>query len=184
MITPQEMSNGGIRNGVQLDPATYLLGALQIRFAALEEESRLTSMTEFLAFSRKPHDTINALLARYETVRQRAAIEGQFHMSVEGCSLQVLKCCGIQSHHLFILLQPFNGTLPQNEDQFRQLCTQLRRHGHNTEGTRGNVASMLHGPYHQARPGQYLSAQGEAQNSTTILAAAQRTASTSESMNS
>ena len=34
MITPQEMINGGIRNGVQLDPVTYLLGALQVRFAA------------------------------------------------------------------------------------------------------------------------------------------------------
>ena len=84
MITPQAMINGGVRNGVQLDPVTYLLGALQVRFAALEEESRLTSMTEFLAFGRKPGESINALLARYETVRQRAAIEGQFVMSVEG----------------------------------------------------------------------------------------------------
>ena len=76
MITPQGLINGGVRNGVQLDPVTYLLGSLQVRFVALEEESRLTSMTEFLAFSRKPGEAINALLARYETVRQRASIEG------------------------------------------------------------------------------------------------------------
>ena len=52
MITPQEVANGGVRAGVQLDPVTYLLGALQLRFANLEEESRLQSMTELLAFTR------------------------------------------------------------------------------------------------------------------------------------
>ena len=39
MITQQEMAQGGIRNGVQVDPVTYLLGALHARFAQLEEES-------------------------------------------------------------------------------------------------------------------------------------------------
>ena len=37
-ITPQEMMFGGVRNGVQMDPATYLLAALHSRFAALAEE--------------------------------------------------------------------------------------------------------------------------------------------------
>ncbi len=45
MITPQEMMFGGVRNGVAMDPVTYMLGALQTRFAALEEETRLSSMT-------------------------------------------------------------------------------------------------------------------------------------------
>ena len=54
MITPQEMVNGGLRNGVHVDPVTYILGAIHARFAALEEESRITSMTEMLAFARKP----------------------------------------------------------------------------------------------------------------------------------
>ena len=30
MISPQEMMFGGVRNGIALDPVTYLLGALQI----------------------------------------------------------------------------------------------------------------------------------------------------------
>jgi hypothetical protein len=107
MVTPQEMAMGGLINGVAVDPVTYLLGSLHARFAALEEESRLTSMTEMFAFTQRPGETINALLARYETVRQRAAIEGQFVMSIEGCSLQVLRACNIQSQHLFTLLQPF-----------------------------------------------------------------------------
>ena len=84
-------------------------------------------MTEMLAFARKPGGTINALLARYETVRQRAAMEGQFVMSTEGCALQLLRACGIGTQHLLTLLQPFQGQMPQTEQQFHQLCTQLRR---------------------------------------------------------
>ena len=87
MITPQEMMNGGVQNGVVVDPVTYLMGALHQRFSALEEESRLTCMTEMSAFARRLGEHINSLLARYEAVRQRAAVEGHILMSTEGCSL-------------------------------------------------------------------------------------------------
>ena len=58
-----------------VDPVTYLLGSLHAWFSALEEESRLTCMTEMLAFARRPGESINAVLARDETVRQRATLE-------------------------------------------------------------------------------------------------------------
>jgi hypothetical protein len=64
MLSPQEIVNGGVRGGVHLDPVTYLLGALQMRFASLEEETRLQSMTEMLAFARLPSESVNAMLAR------------------------------------------------------------------------------------------------------------------------
>ena len=38
MISPQEIVSGGWRDGQLLDPVTYLLGALQSRFANLEEK--------------------------------------------------------------------------------------------------------------------------------------------------
>ena len=104
------------------------------------------------------------MLARYETVRLRATVEGHFEMSVEGCALQILRACGIQPQHLFVLLQPFNGQLPQDDAGFNQLCTILRRHGHITEGVRGNVASALQGGSTQARQGQYFN-QGDNQAS-------------------
>ena len=91
MIVPQEMVNGGMLNGAMVDLVTYLLGTLHAKFSVLEDESRLTAMTEVLAFSRRPSESINAVLARYEVVRQRAALEGQFVMSTEGCSLQLLR---------------------------------------------------------------------------------------------
>ena len=80
MITPQEMYHGGSfePGGEIVDPVTYLLGSLHARFSALEEESSITAMTEMLAFARRPGENVNSLLARYETVRQRAAFKGQF----------------------------------------------------------------------------------------------------------
>eukprot|EP00974_Lingulodinium_polyedra_P026796 2583573-Lingulodinium_polyedra.AAC.1 len=54
VITPVELMNGGMVNGAQVDPFIYVLGNLHFRFSALEEESRLISMTEMLAFSRRP----------------------------------------------------------------------------------------------------------------------------------
>ena len=98
MMSPQEMMYGGILNGQQVDPVTYLLGGLHAKFSALEEESRLTAMTEMLAFARKPGEHINQLLARYDTVRHRAAVEGQFVMSIEGCALQLCRAIGIGPH--------------------------------------------------------------------------------------
>ena len=79
--------HGGIINGQQLAPVSHLITGLHTRFALLDEESRLSAMTDMLAFSRRPRDGQNALLSRYEVVRQRAAAEGQFVMSIEGCSL-------------------------------------------------------------------------------------------------
>ena len=155
-ISPQEMMEGGFRNGVAMDPVTYLLSSLHARFAALEEETRLNSMTEMLAFGRRSGESINALLARYEIVRQRAATEGNFVMSVEGCALQLLRACNIQPQHLMILLQPFGGKLPSTDAEFNALATQLRRFGHISEGSPGNIASALQGPMRQARPGAYF----------------------------
>jgi hypothetical protein len=53
-MTPQEMALGGQRNGQKVDPVAYLLRALHARFASLEEQSRLTSTTEMLAFQARP----------------------------------------------------------------------------------------------------------------------------------
>ena len=150
MITPQEIVAGRWCNGELLDPVTYLLGALQLRFANLEEETRLQSMTEMLAFARRPGDNINALLARYEVVRQRAANEGHFVMSIEGCALQKLRAVGIHANQLTTLHHQFGGRLPTNEVEYQMLITQVRRQGHIQEAAPGNIAAILQGPFRQA----------------------------------
>ena len=66
MMTTFEITQGGVVNGVMVDPVTYLTHALHQRFSNLEEEGRLQSMTEMLAFERRPGESINSLIARYE----------------------------------------------------------------------------------------------------------------------
>jgi hypothetical protein len=52
-ITPDEIMNGGIVNGMPVDPFTYIVAGLQNRFALLDDHHRLAAMTQLLAFSRR-----------------------------------------------------------------------------------------------------------------------------------
>jgi len=135
---------------------TYLLATLQSRYAPLDEETRLASMTKMLAFARKPNESINDLLARYEVVRDRAATDGQFVMSTEGMALQLLRACGVRETQLMFLLNPFNGMLPRTQDQLDELIQNLRRQGHIHEHAPGNIAQVLQGPFQQAQSGTYF----------------------------
>ena len=76
-------------------------------------------------------------------------------MSVEGCALQLLRACNIRPEQLMLILQPYGGSMPTTDTEFNLLVTQLRRHGHVTEGVHGNIATVLRGPFQQARPGAY-----------------------------
>ena len=95
-------------------------------------------------------------------------------MSVEGCSLQLLRACNIRPEQLMMLLQPFGGSMPTTDAEFNLLCTQLRRHGHVTEGVHGNFATVLRVPFHQARPGAYFTDGDTAQQEGVHLSAAAR----------
>ena len=68
-LTPQELTNGGVMYGQQLEPVTYIVAGLQARFAQLGDEGRLAAMTQLLAFQRLHGESINAVLTRYDTVR-------------------------------------------------------------------------------------------------------------------
>ena len=97
-ITPQELYNGGVFNGIQLDPVSYLLQGLSHRFAPLDDESRLRAAQELLSFSRHPHETIDALITRFELVRSRARQEGGgAQVSTETASLLLLRACNCTS---------------------------------------------------------------------------------------
>ena len=156
MITPQELMVGGMNNGVMVDPVTYVIAGLHARFSPLEEESRLSAMTEMMAFTRKPGESINAVLSRYEVVRQRAALEGQFTMPIGGCALQLFRAIGVGPQHMMTLLQPIGGQLPTNDIEFATICQSLRRYGHIQENHPNNIGQALQGAFRQARPGQYF----------------------------
>ena len=85
------------------------------------------------------------MLTRYEIVRQRARTEGLFVMSTEGRALQLLCACGVPTNQMMQLLQPFITNLPANEQQLNALFASMKRTGHITENTPGNIGATLHG---------------------------------------
>ena len=52
-LTPAELMNGGIINGAQVHPITYIVAGLQLRFGQLDDESRLVAMAQLLAIQRR-----------------------------------------------------------------------------------------------------------------------------------
>ena len=144
-ITPQEIIQGGVVNGVQLDPVSYIIHGLHTRFAQLGEESRLVAMTEMMSFHRLPNESINDVLTRYEVVRQRARNEGQFVMTIEGCALQLLRTCGVSTQQFMQVIANFGNRLPTTDEEWGNMTRFLRRMGHILEHSPGNIASTLHG---------------------------------------
>ena len=45
--------------------------------------------------------------------------------------------------------------MPNSEQEYQQLITHIRRLGHVQQANPGNIATILQGPFRQARPGQY-----------------------------
>ena len=105
-MTPQEMMHGGALEpgGEVVDQVTYLCAALHRQFSALEEETRLQVVLEYENFRRLPGENISSLLCRYDTVRARAASEGQTVFPVVQCASQILRAVGVSVERFFTLL--------------------------------------------------------------------------------
>eukprot|EP00969_Alexandrium_andersonii_P124716 5512518-Alexandrium_andersonii.AAC.1 len=117
-VSVKELTNGGAIGGVPLDPVSYKVAGLQSRFAQLDDEARLAAATQLQAFARHQHESINATLARFDLVRNRAATEGSYIMSHEGYALQLLKACNASPTQMIQFLQPFQGRRPTTEQEF------------------------------------------------------------------
>jgi hypothetical protein len=67
----EDMIQGGIVNGQQVDPVTFLLTHLATHFAPLGEETRLQAMTALMQFQRQPAEQTDSLISRFLTRRFR-----------------------------------------------------------------------------------------------------------------
>ena len=150
-LTPAEVYQGGIINGVQLDPVSFLLHGLQARFAPLDEETRLRAAQDLLSFNRRQGETVDTLISRFEITRQRARAEGGGAVSLETASLLLLRACGVSAEQFQALTQPFGYRLPENEAEFSQLGHQLRRMGHIVERFPNNIAAGLRQSAHYSQ---------------------------------
>jgi len=154
-LTPAEMMNGGIIDGRQLDPVTYIVAGLHRNFAQLDEESRLGAMTELLAFRRHHNENISSMLARYELVRNRARQEGNFDMNIEGNAFQILRAIQCTTNQFVEFLRPFQGRLPNTDAEYRRLLGDMRRTYRIVEHAPNNLGQYVLGPNREARHNQY-----------------------------
>ena len=142
-LPPQAIINGGQINGTAVDPMTFLMHSLSERYSQLGEETRLSAITDLMNFNRIGQERIDALITRFDTIRQRANQEGQLNISIQGLTWILLRACSVNDSQLMTLLQPFGGLFPATAEQYRTLCTLLRRMGHIIERSPGNIAGQL-----------------------------------------
>ena len=86
-LTPQEIFQGGIVNGQQLDPVSFLIHGLSVRFSPLDDEIRIRAAQDLLHFQRRGNEPVDVLVTRFETIRSRARAEGG------GANLKCRKQC-------------------------------------------------------------------------------------------
>ena len=101
---PQAVVSGGLINGVQVDPLTYVMHALQERFGNLGEEIRVQSFTELMSFRRKGNGPVDPLLVPFDSIRSRAAEQGGAVVGVQGVAWILLRAIGITDQQLIQLL--------------------------------------------------------------------------------
>ena len=142
--TPAEIYTGGMVGGQHLDPLAYLLHGLGSRFGPLDDEVRPRSAQDLLNFSRRAGESTDAILSRFDIVRQRARSDGGgATVSIETASLILLRAIGVNHQQFQQLTQPLGFRLPSNEMEYLQLTHSIRRLGHIVESHRDNIASTL-----------------------------------------
>ena len=74
-----------------------LLTEIGQRFAPLEAEMTTRAMREMMTFSRKHGENIDALLTRFDMVRNRAIVRGGLAMTHQGLAWVLMRASGIST---------------------------------------------------------------------------------------
>ena len=131
----------------QLTGAAFILNGLAARFAPLEEEANMRSLADLYGFSRLPGETVDMVLTRWEVVVQRARVRAGIAISVQHSAWMLLLALRLPVEYWVHLLTPFRGSLPQNENEYRQFTEYVKRFGHLAEaGSHAINQGATHGP--------------------------------------
>ena len=76
-------------------------------------------------------------------MRNRAAVEGQFVMSLEAYTVMLIQQCRLSAHQVHNLLLRYKGRFPSNEDEFQEFVQGVRRVGLLHDDTPNTVGSMI-----------------------------------------
>ena len=148
-MPPTELYAGATVNSVPLDPVSNILLKLHHRFAQQDIVTRMSAMSEMLHFRREGGEGINTTLTRFEVIRNRAVTEGQFVMSIEAYTVMLINQCRLTAHQVHNLLLPYQGSFPNDEEQFQAFIQGVHRIGllhDDSPGTLGSIVGGRHRP--------------------------------------
>ena len=131
-LTPEQLANGqqDPQTGQHITGLMILVRTLAQRYAPLEQETQTKAVSEFLAFARQAGESVDALLVRFDVLRNRAALRGGLGMNAAGLSWLLLRALNLPPDLLDRLLAPLGGQMPQNDAQLAELMQRIRRQGH------------------------------------------------------
>jgi len=115
---------------LNLTGSQALLRILRRRFAPLDQESQLFSLTEFFSFQRLPSEDIDSLISRFEVRWHRANNIGGVVMNEVALSWMLLQHAGVPKDRWPLLLTATQGNLPSTTAEYQAFVNYLRRNGH------------------------------------------------------
>lgn len=139
---PSRIHGCGAIDGVEVDPSSWLVRGLPARFAPLDEEARLSAVVALLSFQRRPSDTNDALITRFEVTRQRAVLDDG-GAAAETASLMLLRARHVSHSQFQQLTVPMQHRRPNTGVELSTLALHLRRMGQVLVQRPGNFASSI-----------------------------------------
>ena len=140
---PAAIAMGAAINGVNTDPVTYLLHQIANRYSELEDERTMTMGRAIIDFQRRPNERIDDLLTRWDLARADAASVGADLNNVFLLTTHLIQMVGLSTQEVVQLLQPLNGAMPRNQQQYDALVMRIRQMGHIAERHPDNIANAL-----------------------------------------
>ena len=125
-----------------------LVSALERRFAPLEQELEIFSISEFLQFHKLGGEGIDESISRYEQLKYRAEQGAQFQMTPPGQAWLLLNGLKISNSHWPGILAQTAGRLPATDFEYQAMCQFLRRSGHLTERSADPAKNLAGGSYY------------------------------------
>ena len=129
-IDADVLINGRWDNGRAIAGWQILLNTLTARFGQLQQETVISSLSDFFGFTRHQGESIDEVLSRFDIARYKAEQQGGLRLNEVGLSWMVLKTLNIPVGAWPTLLAQHLGNLPNNAAQFQEFLAYVRRNGH------------------------------------------------------
>lgn len=139
-VDPQLLVDGRVvldQNGNQQQQSgvDYLIELLTRRFAPLEQEIQLESITELFTWRKQPHDSYDECITKFEIMIYRTGLHGGVQLAPAIKSYMLLNALHVPRERWTTILAAFQGLLPQTNAEYLMFLEYLRRSGHLFDGT-------------------------------------------------